>query len=1278
MKRLNWKRKKLSKCGFIIVLSLVMISMYSGPASTETPPVVEPMRQDVTQGALRVKIGEEIVECPLKHTDVKVDISGFIARATVTQTFYNPYDENVEAVYVFPLPHTATIDALAMRVGDRKIAGVMKPAHEASGIYNDTYEQVLQRRKIVGLLEQESPNIFTQSVENIKPRQEVHIEISYIDALNYDRGTYEFHFPMVVGPRYIHAPPTSKKPELPDGLRPTQPVLKSDSHTGHDIRLSVLLDAGVPIQDIEIVNHTAALERIGDAKAKAKILPVDSMPNKDFVMKYTVVGEKPEMAVFAHAPNPDQGHFMLMIQPKLDAEPPKVTPREFVFLIDVSDSMPDESMAMLKAMMHHFFAFSRPSDTLQLITFVWDTEDYDTPFKKISQPPPRILSLFENPAPAIVKNIGRARTFIQQTQDDYVEGLRGCTVIAANVIKAPVDPKRVRIVVLFTDDVHPRPPSDYLEDFKLKEHVDDARRFWFIGFDPMQGVLIEGIPKPGDRISRVLDLNTNPEPLVRQIVEHIPRAQLTHIQMDWNHLPIYETYPRQLPDLWTGRPVILFGRYTAGGSAKIEVSGVTEGKSIAYSYNVTLPDAAPTHEVLAKIWAKKKIADLSGQMSDVDRPEVEEECTRIARDYGLLSEYTRLVAVDESGMPYGGPVEMLSASFNPWGIWDKKDNLPHEFIETQSATWTGAFRSHSIFAEYYSPLLNTLAKAAVADAQILRQAEHLEESRVRYQHAYRLLNRPISYNLIWDWDLDSDMLKTANQGMDSLRNEIGKKRLEASPSLNQKLNLVLWTQPFANALRTIVNAGGFQLNLVPESLNDIAPLWNGADPRVGYLDLRQATIAQALDRLCGVHLIWQITSGDTITIGTPPRTQGTSTWSYNVEGLTIPLGDEWELYRSKEGKQLLLDSKAWTLKPDVHARVPKGNFLSNLIRKIKQIFTGSKPSEPVLVAQPRFQGAEGRLLSAMISFEYAVNTLLDASDDAVPAVFTSPTHLLVYGDPAVHKKIRLLLAALRDSDIDVANLFGHELSDAELTYLKALQKLTTARWEIFAGPSIVPDLTTPSWELLAAALKGEVDLEALKKLQIAWKDPRMNALIEGEYLLVAMRSMWCIHTAAQIVPTDDELSALSQSVLSKVKRMRTLKPREGSHMDYLGALYAVLALQDGGPSAARKTLMERVEKGIYDDKSSTARLIAEVLLSPSEKSDKALQSLLPLDSYWKDDDWGYDGDLILLTCLAAKRRGGDLWRTFYEELPNTMRGKHRASGQVAVILNRLAASRKHI
>ena len=394
MKRLN----------FLTLLNcLLMVGLFGGTAFAEkTPQPTSPMQDEVTQGALRVTITDEVVECPLKHTDVKVNISGFIARVTVTQTFHNPYDEKIEAVYVFPLPHTAAVDALTMRIGDRSIVGVMKRRAEARAVY----EQALQQGQTASLLEQERPNIFTQSVGNIKPREAIQIEISYVDVLNYDMGTYEFHFPMVVGPRYIPGVPISKTPEVPEELkgkvgevekrlmeeatlgpdlsgtgwspdtnrvpdasRITPPVLKPGYRTGHDISLSVSLDAGVPIQDVEIVNHAATLARIGTSKATVEISPTDSIPNKDFAMKYAVVGEKPEMAVFAHAAGPQQRYFMLMIQPKLDTELPKAPPRELIFLIDTSGSMSDEPMAKVKAAMRHFFALSKPDDTFQVITF---------------------------------------------------------------------------------------------------------------------------------------------------------------------------------------------------------------------------------------------------------------------------------------------------------------------------------------------------------------------------------------------------------------------------------------------------------------------------------------------------------------------------------------------------------------------------------------------------------------------------------------------------------------------------------------------------------------------------------------------------------------------------------------------------------------------------------------------------------------------------------------------------------------------------------------------
>ena len=1295
MKRLN----------FLTLLNfLLMVGLFGGVAfAAETAQSTSPMQDEVTQGALRVETDEAIVECPLKHTDVEADISGFIARVTVTQTFSNPYNENIEAVYVFPLPHTAAVDALTMRIGDRSIVGVMKRRAEARAVY----EQALQQGQTASLLEQERPNIFTQSVGNIKPHQEIEIEISYVDVLNYDVGTYEFHFPMVVGPRYIPGAPISETPEMPEELkgkvgeveeplieettldpdpsgtgwspdtnrvpdasRITPPILKPGYRTGHDISLSVSLDAGVPVQDIEVVNHAAALERIDTSKATVEILPTDSMPNKDFVMKYAVVGKKPEMAVFAHATGPQQRYFMLMVQPKLDAELLKTPPRELVFLIDVSGSMSDEPMAKVKAAMRHFFALSKPDDTLQVMTFA-----------------NRATQLFENSVPATEANVARALAFTQE-----IQGGGGTEMLAGvkAVLNAPVDPDRVRIVVMLTDGYIGNEEEIISE---VGKRVGDQIRFWVIGIgSSVNRFLIDGVAKEGGGMSGVLDLNTNPKPLVTQIVERIHRAQLANIQLDWNDLPIYETYPRRIPELWAGRPVIVFGRYAAGDRTEITLSGTAEGKPLTYKLDVTLPDAEPGHDVLAQVWARKKIEDLSAQMYHEDTPEIIEEITRIALDYRLMSQYTSFVAVDESEiplasqqatpprrvvipvpMPEGVSFEGVFGHNNRFGLEAEPqfhyDLFGKERLEENSVYnyheekvfdpelvvgSTGQFNAAKAIdparligfrAQASPPGLGfqyvpstekevvdaqnevnftyrddsvdlttqdtgTDAQNALTDAQAVEKQGHLEAARLRYQHALALAAD------------DTRIGGTAMQAIWTLNAEIAEKRAEVYPGLNRKLDVILRNQPLVDAMQTVVNAGGFQLEVVQGSLKDVAALLNVPALRVPYLDVRHATVIQGLEWLLApYHLTWHMKNAETLTVGTARRLPGVSVWGYDVLDLALPLAEE------------LDEDTSWR---------SVENALADFLKALRIVIN---------------QKEEGIQTGSAV--------LLDAK------------RLLVYGDPEIHRKVERFLEALREGESDVMSIARRRLSEDEGAALKALQKLTIDRWKAGAEPRekhiasqaqqrIMTDLQTMSWQLLAEALHGEIDLEALTRLQIAWETPELHAIIETESGSLVPRSAWCIRTAARFVPTDSELATFSKNVLSKVRRMRTLRaPREESFAAYLGTLYAVLSLDGNPPDTRRALIAEPTNADV-----NPARLIAKSLLSPSQKSDKALHGMLA--SHQISDE-----DLMLLTCLAAKRRGGHLWQTFREELPDLVR-QSRMSGQVLVIISRLQALKADI
>src|SRR6185436_15900300 len=122
------------------------------------------------------------------------EISGFISRVVVTQHFENQFTEKIEAVYTFPLPQNAAVDDMTMLVGDRTVRGKIMPREQAQAVY----EGAKARGYTASLLDQERPNVFTQSVANILPDNQVTITISYVETLRYEDGSYEFVFPMVV------------------------------------------------------------------------------------------------------------------------------------------------------------------------------------------------------------------------------------------------------------------------------------------------------------------------------------------------------------------------------------------------------------------------------------------------------------------------------------------------------------------------------------------------------------------------------------------------------------------------------------------------------------------------------------------------------------------------------------------------------------------------------------------------------------------------------------------------------------------------------------------------------------------------------------------------------------------------------------------------------------------------------------------------------------------------------------------------------------------------
>jgi Ca-activated chloride channel homolog len=589
---------------------------------------------EITQGALLVRNrdGAPSAECPLKHTDVKAEITGFLARVRVTQEFENTAGDTVEAVYVFPLPAMSAVDDMTIHAGTRTIAGVIKRREEARAIY----DAARQQGRLAALLDQERPNIFTQSVANIKPGERIKVEISYVERLGYEDGTYTFNFPMVVGPRYIPGNPVGRQAggwaedtdRVPDASRITPNVAVPGTRAGHDINVEVKLDAGLPIDTLQSATQDVDIVRSGANGATVRLRDKQSLPNKDFILKYDVAGRSIEDAVLAHADSRG-GFFTMILQPPQRAGAAEITPKELVFVLDTSGSMIGFPIEKAKESMSYALAGLNSQDTFNLITFSGDTQ-----------------VLFPQPVPATRENLATAQAFLAGRH-----GGGGTEMMKA--IRAALDPSdsqdHVRVVCFMTDGYVGNDTEIVAE---VKRHPN-ARVFSFGIGSSVNHYLLDKMAEEGRGEVEYVGLNDDGSKAARRFHERVRNPLLTDISVDWGGARVSELYPQRIPDLFSAKPVVITGRYSGAQHGILRLHGRMAGRAFSRDVRLDLPAAEPRHDVLATLWARNKVDHLMHEVSNGSSPQ--EAITKLGLDFRLMTPFTSFVAVEEEINPNGGP-----------------------------------------------------------------------------------------------------------------------------------------------------------------------------------------------------------------------------------------------------------------------------------------------------------------------------------------------------------------------------------------------------------------------------------------------------------------------------------------------------------------------------------------------------------------------------------------------------------------------------------------------
>lgn len=554
-------------------------------------------------------------------TKIGIEISGLTARTEVTQVFVNRGSRWAEAVYRFPLPEGAAVDRLFIEVGGRTLVGEIQEKQSA----RRTYQQARDSGRTATMVEQQRPNQFETRLANIGPGEEIRITIGFLSKVEYSEGEYSFSFPMTFTPR---AGGENLRFDLEQA---PQPVLTSLSDSpgdqpDHRLELAVSLTTGLPLARIDSLYHDVDIHPTLDGY---HVFLNERTARTDRMFKLAWVPQlanTPEASLMTWDGG-DAVYAMLMLAPPLlDAVVPQ--DREVIFIIDTSGSMEGESIRQARAALLQGLTFLGPGDLFNVIQFNSSAE-----------------RLFENsmmPYPAEL-----------QIASEYIEDLtaNGGTNMAPALHTAmtlPASPDHLRQIVFVTDGSVGNEHDLLLQ---IGEELGDSRLFtvsigsapnsWFMNKAAIVG---RGSHTHIGRLDSV-------ESAMTDLWEHIQSPALTNICIDWGMDAEY--FPEIIPDLYAGEPLWLYARLPAEPS-QVAVCGEFDGRPWEL---VSQPAPTGGSETLATLWARNKIESLEdSRLFGTDPEWIRSQVTDIALQYGLLTQYTSLVAVDKT------PVRPLDAS----------------------------------------------------------------------------------------------------------------------------------------------------------------------------------------------------------------------------------------------------------------------------------------------------------------------------------------------------------------------------------------------------------------------------------------------------------------------------------------------------------------------------------------------------------------------------------------------------------------------------------------
>ena len=543
-------------------------------------------------------------------TDVDYHVSGLVAEVEVRQQFRNTGKDWLEGDYLLPLPPGAAVYSMSMEIGERRIVAEIQRKQAAQKVF----AQARANGQRAALVEADSGNLFRTAVTNVAPGEAVTIVLHFWQRIDYRAGEFSLRFPLTFTPRY-HMREGAQPGDT--GIHTAQVFADDNAQAPLRTHIAVRLDAGVPLATVNSPSHAIVSEQHGKLW-NIHLRDARVLPDRDFVLRWQPKPQtQPNVASFSQDIDGQHYAMLMLLPPQQQA---RRLPRELILIIDTSGSMGGESIRQARAALDLALSQLQPGDRFNVAEFN------------------SILNPWRPDAvPATPQAVQQARAWVDQLQ------ARGGTEMAPALsfaLAGHAPPGYVR-QVLFATDGAVDDPNGLMQ--LIDEQRGDSHLFPIgIGSAP-NAQFLQAAARHGRGSETLIADRSTLDQKMHELLQKLDHPAMRELHVDWPAGT--DAYPRQLPDLYLGEPLLVTAKL-AQPVSEVQVHGQLADR--AWTAPAPLAGSTPA-EGLDRLWAQARIADLEDQLArGGESPSLVEQITRIALKAHLVSRYTSLVAVDRT------------------------------------------------------------------------------------------------------------------------------------------------------------------------------------------------------------------------------------------------------------------------------------------------------------------------------------------------------------------------------------------------------------------------------------------------------------------------------------------------------------------------------------------------------------------------------------------------------------------------------------------------------